>query len=176
MKTIALSLALCMPAALFAQNTLPSFFSKYEGKEGFTSVKISPKAFQLVAAADLDDETMQVLTDITGLYVLTFENEDGKEPARAEQLKNEAYASIGAGYEELLSVKESDTDLKILARSANDGVITDLLIVGNDDGEFVFVDVTGKIDVKKLSSLSDIDVKGMDKLKDVEEIDEKEKK
>ena len=167
MKTLLIAFAFFLPVTLMAQSSLPSFFSKYEGKEGFTSVKISPKAFQLVAAADLDDETMQVLTDITGLYVLTFEDEDGKSPEKAEQLKKEAYAAIGSGYEELLSVKESGTDLKILARSANEGVINDLLIVGNDDGEFVYVDVTGKIDIRKLSSLSDVDVKGMEKLKDI---------
>jgi hypothetical protein len=167
MKTVLIAFAFFLPATLMAQSSLPSFFSKYEGKDGFTSVKVSPKAFQLIAAADVDDETMQALTDITGLYVLTFDNADGKNPEKAEQLKNEAYAAIGAGYEELLSVKEGTTDLKILARSANEGVISDLLIVGNDDGEFVFVDVTGKMDLKKLNALTDVDVKGMEKLKEV---------
>ena len=168
MKKLIIPIALFLPSILFAQSSLPSFFSKYEGKDGFTSVKVSPKAFQLVAAADVDDETMAALTDITGVNVLTFENEDGKSPERAAQLTKEAYASIGNEYEELLAVKESCTDLKIMAKAADAGVITDLLIVGEDDGEFVFVDVTGKIDVKKLKSLSDVDMKGMEKLKDID--------
>jgi len=174
MKKVFSAIALFLPSMIMAQSSLPSFFSKYEGKEGFTSVKISPKAFQLVASADLDDEDLSVLSDITGVYVLTMENEDGNMEGKATELRKEAYAAIGNGYEELLSVKESGTDMKILARSANDGIINDLLIVGEDDGEFVFVDVTGKIDIKKLSAISDdIDVKGMDKLKDIDSDDKK---
>ena len=172
MKKLLLLFALFLPVTLFAQGSMPSFFSKYDGKEGFTTVKISPKAFQLVASADIDDEDLSALNDITGVYVLLYENEEGDEDVKSHEkaagLRKEAYASLGSGYEELLSVKESETDLKILTKSAGDGIINDLLIVGEDDGEFVFVNVTGKIDIKKLGSLSDIDVKGMEKLDELD--------
>lgn len=164
MKKIALILLALFPATLFAQNSLQSFFDKYSSKDGFTTVKISPKAIQLFASAQTDDETMKVLADITGLNVLVFENEDHQSPERAHQLVKEAYAAIGDGYEELMSVKDAGTDLKILAKPAEDGFIRDLVIVGEDDGEFVFVNVTGKIDVKKLGCLSHIDCKGMEQL------------
>ena len=130
-------------------------------------MKISPKAIQLIASADNNDETMKVLADITGLKVLVFKNEDHKSSERAHQLVNEAYAAIGADYEELMSVKETGTDLKIVAKPAENGFIRDLVIVGEDDGEFVFVNVNGKIDVKKLGCLSKIDCKGMEQLKKV---------
>ncbi|MFI5135633.1 MAG: DUF4252 domain-containing protein [Chitinophagales bacterium] len=168
MKKIFIAIALFLPTVLMAQNSLQDFYSKYDGKEGFTSVKISPNALRLMASADADDETMSALSDITGLNVLTFENEDGKSAERAAELTKEAYNLVGSDYQELMSVKETGTDMKILAKSANDSIINDLLIVGQDDDQFVFVDVTGKIDVKKLKSLSDIDVKGLDKLKDVD--------
>jgi hypothetical protein len=165
MKTVLLAFALFLPAALVAQGSLQTFYNKYEGREGFTSVKISPKAFELAAAADLDEETMSLISQITGLNVLVFENEHGQSPELATQLRKEAYAALGPGYEELLSVKESQTDLKILARSADKGIITDLLIVGEDDGEFVYVEVTGKIDIGKLDMMGDMDIDGMEHLR-----------
>jgi len=99
------------------------------------------------------DESMKVFADITGLNVLVFDNEDHKSLERADQLVKEAYAAIGGEYEELISVKETGTDLRIVARPAGDGFIRDLVIVGEDDGEFVFVNVNGKIDLKKLGCL-----------------------
>src|SRR5215831_514099 len=168
MKRICLVVISLLPFTAFAQTTSQqSFFDKYEGKEGFTSVKISPKMFNLIASADINDEDLSAIKDITGVNVLAFENEDGNSAARAQQLYNEAKQVIGNDYDELMSVKDDGTDLKILAHpSTEKGVINDLLIVGNDDGEFVYVDVRGKIDVKKISSLSKCtDIKGMDELK-----------
>ena len=165
-KIILIVIALC-PAALFAQNSLQSFFDKYSSKDGFTTVKISPKAIQLIASAAADEESVNVLADITGLRVLVFKNEDHKSSERAHQLAKEAYTAMGSEYEELISVKETGTDLKIAAKPAGDGFVRDLVIVGEDDGDFVFVNVNGKIDLRKLGCLSKIDCKGMEHLKKV---------
>ncbi len=170
MKKILIVLLALMPAAVFAQSSsLQSFFDKYAGQDGFTTVKISPKLFELVASVEVDDQDLSVLKDLTGVNVLVWENEEGKDDAKAIQLKNEAYESVNKDYDELMTVREGETDLKILAKSAGDGVISDLLIVGYDDGEFIFVSVTGKIDIKKLSSLADdVDIDGMEHLKDLD--------
>lgn len=167
-KKMLLLLITLFPAATFAQNSLQSFFDKYSGRDGFTTVKISPKAFQLIASAETNDESMKVFTDITGLNVLVFDNGDHKSSEKAHQLVKEAYAAIGDGYDELISVKETGTDLKIVAKPAGDGFISDLIIVGEDHGEFVFVNMKGKIDLKKLGSLSNIDCKGMEHLEKME--------
>jgi hypothetical protein len=73
-----------------------------------------------------------------------------------------------------MAVKEEGTDLKILAKSAGHGIISDLLIMGKDEGEFIYVNVLGKIDLKKLKSLGQsIDIKGMEHLKDLDDGDKK---
>ena len=132
-------------------------------------MKIAPKMFELVVSADSNNEDMSILKDITGVNVLVCENEDGKNTARAAQLTKEAFASIGGGYDELLSVKEDGTDLKILGKSAGKGIVSDLLIVGNDDGEFLFVNISGKLDLKKLKDLDGkINIDGFDHLKDID--------
>ena len=164
-----------LPAMASAQSDLQAFYDKYAGHTGFTTVKIAPKMFELIASADLQDEDLAVIKEITGVNILVCENEDGnsKNAALAAELTKEAYAAIGTTYDELLSVKENGTDLKILATSAGNGIITDLLIVGNDDGEFIFVNVTGKLDLKKLKNLDGkFDIDGFDHLKDID-IDKK---
>lgn len=172
-KSLLFSIAF-LPATLFAQNSVQSFFDKYEGHSGFTTVKISPKTFDLIASADLDDADMAFVKDITGLNVLVYEPGEGKSNDMADKLNAEAKTLITAGYEELLSVKEEGTDLKILAKDAGEGIVSDLLIVGKDDGEFVYVNVLGKIDVKKINSLSkSVDIKGMEHLKDLDDSDKK---
>ncbi len=167
MKKIFVVLVTLLPVATFAQNSLQSFFDEYSNKDGFTTVKISPIAIQLMASASTDDKTTEALADITGLNVLVFENEDRQSAEKSHKLVQEAYVAIGDDYEELMSVKETGTNLKIVAKPAGNGMVTDLVIVGEDDGQFVFVNVTGKIDLKKLKSLSKIDVKGMEQLEKI---------
>ena len=158
-----------LPVAVFAQSSQQNFYDKYAGREGFTTVTISPKMFELVASIDEDDQDLSIIKQITGVQVLTCENEDGKNTERAAQLTREAYATIGSGYEELLSVKEEGTDLKILARAAGNGIVSDLLIVGNDDGDFVYVKISGTLDLKKLKDLDGkVDIEGFDYLDDID--------
>ena len=176
MKKMFFALIAFMPVSVFAQTSLQSFYDKYEGKEGFTSVKISPKMFNLIASADFEDEDMDFVKDLTGVTLLVLENEEDNAAIaeKSVQLSKEAQSLVGSGYDELMSVKEYGTDLKILGKSTEPGVINDLLIVGNDDGEFIYVDITGKIDLKRIGSLSNCtDVKGMEHLKELENSDKK---
>lgn len=169
MKNLIVAIIALFPALLFAQTSPDNFFSKYAGKEGFTAVNISPGLFELIASADLDNEEISVIKEITGINVLVFENEKEKNFEIAKQLTKEAFAALGSGYKELVSVKESGTDIKIMARSTNNGIINDLLIVGNDDGKFIYVNISGKMDLKKLKDLDGkIDIDGFNHLKNIE--------
>lgn len=168
-KVLFLAIAL-LPLSLFAQQSVQSFFDKYAGRTGFTTVKISPKMFDLIASIDVEDADMSVVKDITGVNVLVYESEEGKDSDMADKLYAEAKTLVNAGYEELLSVVEEGTDIRILAKSAGGGIVTDLLIVGKDDGEFIYVNVSGTMDIKKLSSMAkDTDIKGLDHLKDLDQ-------
>lgn len=168
-KVFFLAIAL-LPLSLFAQNSVQSFFDKYAGRTGFTTVKISPKMFDLIASIEVDDTDMSIVKDITGVNVLVYEPAEGKTSDMADKLYAEAKMLVNSGYEELMSVIEESTDIRILAKSAGQGIVSDLLIVGKDDGEFIYVSVSGKMDIKKISSLAnDTDIKGLDHLKDLDD-------
>ncbi|MEO6168212.1 MAG: DUF4252 domain-containing protein [Chitinophagales bacterium] len=172
-KVFFLAIAL-LPLSLFAQNSVQSFFDKYAGHTGFTTVKISPKMFDLIASIDVEDADLSVMKDITGVNVLIYEPEEGKTSDLTDKLYAEAKTLINSGYEELLSVIEEGSDIRILAKSAGQGIVSDLLIVGKDDGEFIYVNVAGKMDIKKISSMAnDTDIKGLEYLKDLDQENDK---
>lgn len=174
MKKLFLVMAIAAPISLFAQNTIQGFFDKYAGRTGFTTVKISPKMFDLIASIEVDDADMSAVRDITGVHVLVYEPQEGATGDLTDKLYAEAKTLVTAGYEELMSVVESGTDIRILARSASEGIVNDLLVVGKDEGEFIYVNIAGKMDLKKISSMAgDSDIKGLDHLKDLDEDDEK---
>ncbi|MBA2422472.1 MAG: DUF4252 domain-containing protein [Chitinophagales bacterium] len=174
MKNVLLLALSLFPATIFAQSSVQSFFDKYAGKDGFTTVKISPSLFGLIASADIEDENLTMIKDITGVNVLIYDGKGGKSDNLLDNLYGEARSLINSGYEELMAVKEEGTDLKILAKSAGHGIISDLLIMGKDEGEFIYVNVLGKIDLKKIKSLGQsIDIKGMEHLKDLDDGDKK---
>ncbi|MBX7108615.1 MAG: DUF4252 domain-containing protein [Chitinophagales bacterium] len=170
MKKLILSVLALLPFSLFAQNDVHAFFDKYAGHTGFTTVKISPKMFDLIASVDMEDADLSVVKDITGINVLVYEPVEGKATDMSDKLYAEAKMMGFTGYEELLSVVEEGTDIRILAKSAGEGIVSDLLIVGKDDGEFIYVNVAGKMDIKKISSLAnDSDIRGLEHLKDIDE-------
>ena len=170
MKKLFFLVIALLPLSLFAQTSVQSFFDKYAGRTGFTTVKISPKMFDLIASIEIDDTDMSVVKDITGVNVLVYEASEGKTGDMADKLYAEAKTLVNSGYEELMSVMEEGTDLRILAKSAEQGIVNDLLIVGKDNGEFIYVNVTGKMDLKKISSLAnDTNIKGLDHLKDLDD-------
>jgi hypothetical protein len=127
MKNVLLLALSLFPATIFAQSSVQSFFDKYAGKDGFTTVKISPSLFGLIASADIEDENLTMIKDITGVNVLIYDGKGGKSDNLLDNLYGEARSLINSGYEELMAVKEEGTDLKILAKSAGHGIISDLL-------------------------------------------------
>jgi Domain of unknown function (DUF4252) len=163
-KLFLVSLAI-LPLLAFAQNNLNDFISKYSGKSGFTSVNISPKMMHLVSSLDMSDADMQAIKDVTSMQVLVHEGDADK----ANDLYSEASKNIGNDYDELMAVKEDETDLKILAKPSDPGYVKDLLIVGRDGDDFVLVNINGKISMDDLSKLSDhISIKDLDHLKDLQ--------
>src|SRR4030095_5464001 len=107
MRKIFFTFIAFLPSIVFAQtNTFQSFFDKYAGHDGFTTVKISPKMFDLIASAEIEDEDLSVIKDITGVNLLAYEPEEGTSNDRADKLYAETKSLVNSGYYELMSVKD----------------------------------------------------------------------
>ena len=145
-------------------DAISKFFGKYVDDEDFTQVTVTSRMFGLFANLDPEDEEDKELTDaiskVKGLRILAKENaDDGK------ALYKEAFSLIPAKeYDELMSIREKDSDMKFLIKE-KDGIIAELLMIMGGDTEFFLLSLVGEIDLNQISKLSrTMDIDGFDKL------------
>ncbi len=168
-----IAMAVMMPNQAQAQNdAISKYFEKYMDDESFTVVYISSKMFSMFAKLDpdVDQDVKDVIKDLKGLRILVRESEGKK-------YYKEAIKKIDFNeYDELMTIRSEDENVKFLIKENGDIIEELLLIVGGND-EFVLLSFVGKIDLAKISKLAkdiDIDVNGLDHLKNLDD-DEKKK-
>lgn len=169
MKRIITSLVFFMiVSASFGQDAISKFFSKYENDETFSQVTISSKMFglftEMEATTPEDKEVLDAISKIKGLRIL------GKQEARnARELYKEAFTLIPMKeYEELMSVRDKDKDMKFLIKQNKNGTISELLMVVGGNTDFMILSLYGEIDLKQVSRIGKkMDVKGLENLEKI---------
>jgi len=169
LKILVLGLLVMSTKTASAQhNKLLDFFDQYQGKDGFTTVYITPKMFQLFSDLDVDDEDFKDVSEavnmLKGIRILVMDSVGSLTYNPLKMYDEVARAASNINYEDLMIVKDGDTDVKFMIRE-NAKIIEELLLLVGDKEQFVFISLLGNIDLKKLSSLSEsIDVQGLDYL------------
>jgi hypothetical protein len=169
MKHIIASIALLMfITAAHGQDAISKFFSKYQDDESFSQVTVSPKMFSLFTQMDAespeDKEVLDAISKLKGLRIIA------KQDARnARELYKEAFALIPVKeYEELMSVRDKDKDMKFFIKETTKGTISELLMVMGGNTEFMVLSLFGEIDLKQVSRIGKkMDVKGLENLEKV---------
>ena len=139
--------------ATYAQgDAIAKFFAKYQDDETFTQVKVSQKMFGLFTNMDVDKpedkEVLDAISKIQGLRVLAkHETRDSR------TLYKEALAAIPSNYEELMSVREKDKDMKFYIKEISSGKIGELVMVMGGNDEFMLLTLFGEIDLKKIAHI-----------------------
>jgi hypothetical protein len=161
-----------MSIAAFAQdNAIAKFFTKYQDDETFSQVTISSKMFSLLTDMQVDKpEDQEIINAISKLKGLRILGKDNARDGRA--LYKEALALLPTkDYEELMSVRDDDKDMKFFIRSGpGAGKIAELVMVmgGNDD--FMVLSLFGEIDLKTIGKIgSKMDIDGLDHLHKMED-------
>jgi hypothetical protein len=157
----------------FAQDAISKFFSKYQADDTFSQVTVSSKMFGLFTNMEADSpedkEVLDAISKLKGLRILA------KEDARnARTLYKEAFALIPAkDYEELLSVRDKDKDMKFMIKESG-GKISELLMVMGGNENFMVMSLFGEIDLKQISRIGKkMNVSGLEHL---EKMDKKDRK
>src|SRR5688572_26088144 len=128
-KIIAVLIMIAVSTGVFAQGEAVSkFFAKYATDESFTTATISSKMFSLITNMDVktpeDKEIVEAISKLKGLKVLGKENSSD-----ARNLYKEAFALVSTkDYEELMSVRDKDKDMKLFIRETS-GKINELVMV-----------------------------------------------
>jgi Domain of unknown function (DUF4252) len=176
MKKVTMGIVM-MTMSLLAQaqgDAISKFFSKYQSDDTFSQVTVSSKMFNLFTNLEVenkeDKEVLDAISKLKGLRILA------KEDARDGYiLYKEALAMVPAKeYEELMSVRDKDKDMKFFIKETAPGKISELLMIAGGNDEFMVLSLFGEIDLKQVGKIgSKMDIDGLDNL---HKLDDKGKK
>jgi len=173
-KIIALLLMATVSMGVYAQGeAINKFFTKYATDESFTTATISSKMFSLItnmeAETPEDKELIEAISKLKGLKVLGKEN-----TSDARALYKEAFGLIGKDYEELMSVRDKDKDMKFFIRESG-GKVSELLMVMGGTDDFMLLSLYGEIDLKQISRIGrKMNVDGLEELENMHDHDKKD--
>lgn len=166
--------ALILPATVFAQSNFSKLYDKYAGQDGFTSINISPEMFRFLSSIDMNDsssdakDAQNVMQQLDGLKMLVYEKSKNK--TGLDFLKEVNNSLPLNNYAELMTVKDSDSDIKFLIKKAGNNKISELLMLVVGEDEILVMSMTGNIDMNTISDISkSLDVQGMDNLDKINE-------
>jgi len=157
-----------MSIAANAQDGISKFIAKYQDDETFTQVKVSQKMFGLFTNLNVDKpedkDVLDAISKIQGLTVLA------KQQTRdSRTLYKEALTYVPKSYEELMSVRDKDKDMKFFIKEAG-GKIGELIMVMGGNDEFAVISLFGEIDLKKIGSIGKkMNIDGLDKLEKIKD-------
>lgn len=154
-------LVLTMVMAVFAlgvnaqDDAISKYFSKYSSDESFMHINFSGKMFQMISQLERDTPEEQKLMEeslgkIKRVQVLGKEKDADGRKLYAEAIK----LVEGKGFEELMSVRDDDKDIKFLIKESNNK-INELFMVMGGNSEFGLLSIVGDgIDLNALYKLS----------------------
>jgi hypothetical protein len=164
MKRIAAMMVLAVTlTAAQGQDVISKFFTKYQEDETFTNVNISSKMFglftEMEAQTPEDKEVLNAISKLKGLKILAKEN-----ARNSRELYKEALSLIPKNFEELMSVRDKDKDMKFMIQE-NGGKISEMLMVVGGNEEFMILSLFGEIDLKQISRIgTKMNIKGLENL------------
>lgn len=143
-----------------------SFFDKLEYMEGVDMVVVTKDAFEMLSKfQDIkieDNQTMKVFSLINDLQELkVFTTNDANNAKKMNQMVSQAIKE--QKLTTLMRVKDEDTRMKIYVKSTkNKAYVSEVLMFVNGAGkksnknvESVIISLTGRIDIQKISEITD---------------------
>jgi hypothetical protein len=173
MKTIVAGVILMVTlTAANGQDVITKFFDKYQQDETFTNVNISSKMFglftEMEAETPEDKEVLEAISKLKGLKILAKQN-----ARNSRELYKEALSLIPRNFEELMSVRDKDKDMKFMIQE-NGGKISEMLMIVGGNEEFMILSLFGEIDLKQISRIgTKMNIKGLENLQNMDKEDKK---
>lgn len=144
---------------------LDQLFEKYQEADGVTSIKISKPMFNMLNKLNIADEELSqikpLLSKINSLKILIVEKpkvstkpEDIQKEGQFLKLQSDISSSLkNMKYEELITVNSKDNKIKFLSSDAVNGILDDLLLSINSDGNTMLLMLDGKISMDDVNNL-----------------------
>lgn len=150
-------------------------FDKYAGQDGYTTVYITKYMFSMFAKMGENnpeeaEELGRIFGKLDNIKILAVDDEaaiTGQVNFYKEIMKE----LPGDQYNELMVIKEKDSDIVFLAREKGDVIVELLLIVGgSSNSDNVLISIQGVIDLENISKLSQgLGIQGMEELEKIDQ-------
>lgn len=171
-KIIAVLTLVALGTGVYAQSdAITKFFNKYATDDSFTTqVTISSKMFSLFTNLEVDSpedkEVLEAISKLKGLRILGKDN-----TSDARNLYKEASGIVLQNkYEELMSVRDKDKDMKFYILEKTPGKISELVMVSGSATDFMVMTLFGEIDLKQVSRIGKkMNVGGLEHLQKMED-------
>ncbi len=143
--------------SLNAQSTIDRLFDKYQGMDGFVTVTVSGNFLRMIGEFDDDDEFLKNADNFTAVRILAQEDDNIEVDNFYDIVMEELDKG---GYEEMVRVNSSDTDLKIMVKAEGNAFTEFLVVAGGDDNAIIQIKglMTEKI-IREMSESIDDDHK-----------------
>ena len=153
-RVVLLIMAVVFPALIMAQNSaVDKLFAKYQGRQGITTVSISPELFKMVNAMGIEEIEEQdfPLDKIASVKILTIEDEEGYENVNFyDEIQKDLDVS---DFAEIMTVNDGSEVVRMWMKADKEVVSEFLLIVGGDDNVLIYI--TGDFNMKELEEIAE---------------------
>ena len=129
------------------QDFIDQVFKQYVGKQGFTSVVISPQVFTLLSAIDPNDKDLKTISEkISSLKILVSED-------KAIGFTNEIRSKMkSTNFVSIMEVIDGKQKVNFYVKQSGE-TITDFVLIAIDDKEEVLLSITGNFKLNELANL-----------------------
>lgn len=154
-------LVLTMVMAVFAlganaqDDAISKYFSQYSSDKSFNYFNFSGKMFQMISKIEFGDADEQKMVEESLGKIKRVQGLGKEQAVDGKKMYAEAIKLVeGKGFEELMSVRDEDNDIRFLIKEKNNK-INELLMVMGGDNSFRLLSISGdEIDLNALYKLS----------------------
>jgi len=151
-KLFLLSVLMLTLTVVYGQRSIDNLFEKYAGKEGFVSVTLSGDLLKLASCFDDELNEKSIPANITQIRILAQDNEN--QTQNNDNFYDLVIKGIKVGdYEEFMSVKKTNQDLKMYVRAEGNKFREFLLIAGGENN--AIIQVKGEMTFKEAKKFSE---------------------
>ncbi len=136
--------------SLSAQSSIDRLFDKYQGMDGFVTVTVSGNFLKLIGEFDDDDEFFKNSDKIAVIRILAQEDDNMEVDNFYDLVMDELDKG---GYEEMVRVNSSDSDVKIMVKAEGDIFTEFLVVAGGEDN--AIIQIKGKLTEKIIKEMSE---------------------
>lgn len=150
-----LAFALVSPTLSAQNEALQGFIDQHKGQPAFTYAFLSKDLFEVATQSNLKNEDWnglhKVVKNIGSLSILAADSMDNALP-----LYKEVRALVPVDeFDELLTVRDGQENVRIWAKS-EENIVTDLILLVGSPNEFVLVCFSGNLELGNLSELASL--------------------